>query len=59
MCQNTLMSGTSKNVRIRRIEYVAAWFRMDCDEERVTAYRQGVEMSTLARTSDAQFFIRT
>jgi len=34
------MLGTSKNVRIRSVSDVAVLFRTDCDEERVTAYRQ-------------------
>jgi hypothetical protein len=56
MCRNSLMLGTSKNVRIRRVSDVAVWFRTDCDDDRVTAYRQSVEMSTLPGTSNGQFF---
>jgi hypothetical protein len=60
MCQNRPLSGKSKNVRNGRVSDVAAWCRTDCDEERVTANRQllttAVEMSTLARTNNAQFF---
>jgi len=40
MCRNSSMSGTSKNVRIRRVSDVAAWLRTSCDDEQVTVNRQ-------------------
>jgi hypothetical protein len=58
MCRNSLMLGTSKNVRIRRVPDVAVWFWTDCDEEHATAYRQSVEMSTLVGRAMPSFFIR-
>ena len=56
MCQTRSMSGTSKDLRIRSVSHVAAWFRTGCDEDPLTTFRQMSKCRLYLRTSDAQCF---
>src|SRR5262245_211650 len=40
VCQNRAIRGTFRNTRITGVSAAEAWFRIDCDEEFVTANRQ-------------------
>ena len=53
-----IMSGTSKNVGIRSVSYVEAWFRTDGVEECVTVNRRVAKCRLYLGRGMPSFFIR-